>query len=125
MKRGRTHWATDCPPVVLGRARAAIEAGETAADIHRRLHLRRYCSDSAFRRWAQRIRRQYEQRATVKAGSDSRDIETIEKALLTNLLNKACAGTLRASMLREVRLFLRELERREQGRNRSGNSKSA
>lgn len=58
MKRGRTDWATRCPPAVKARADAALAAGrQSAAEIHAALDLGRWCRRSTFAKYAAAKRR--------------------------------------------------------------------
>ncbi|HUU94738.1 MAG TPA: hypothetical protein VM487_03290 [Phycisphaerae bacterium] len=100
---------------------ARIDAGgESARDIFDDLDLSRYCRAATFRGFV--TRRKHEvamrDRAAERLGIDEPfELEELEKALFLHLRRLLVRGTARPSLLTEVRLLLKELDRRKQARS--------
>lgn len=108
MKRGRTDWATRCPPAVKARADAALAAGrQSAAEIHAALDLGRWCRRSTFAKYAAAKRRDLAARradesavsSTAPAGPARETAEAVLRTALDRMLREIELGEVPAYAL--------------------------
>ncbi|MFH1749107.1 MAG: hypothetical protein ABIG44_18910 [Planctomycetota bacterium] len=118
MKCGRLSWLTKLPPATKRTLDAQIDADvDTARTVYDRLKIVYYCPFSTFQKYFTRRRRERDARredGKRPATGQAVDLVEIERDLLISLQVRLTSGTLRASLLKEIRLFLAELRKRGQ-----------